>query len=262
MEQTKITLINSVETKDLRNTFNLLCRFGTEIISIAISNGVNSVTHYIEQMVTRALRLSNEEIDKEDVKFMQHIVLSIIKDIITSLAPEEWGENSYNFWDGEEAKNILLSICNKESVVVPLVEELTGYQSLIVDVWNFKFTLTKETRTDFLSGEIEDNRKIVKETVEVPVEKPYTVNLYDWYYLYGGKKQLLDLISENNQDLFISSSGDVFTNNIEGFKVYSFVGWDFTSDTLDELINILEADGITALFDDTQQYVMIERSEC
>lgn len=266
MEQTKTQLPQKTESaSSLKDTFNKLSQMITEIISTAVGNSYTTVTNYFATLITHQIQISNSGISIDDVQQLKNIFLDVIQTIVWSVVPKEWGKDfgtaeNGNLIKKDDLKIILSTVCDKEKVVFPLNKEITGFNTLSCDFWNFTFIATKEMQYNILTEEFEKPPVVeVEKIVEVP--QPYNANLYHWYYCYGGKKQLCDVLINNKQKLFIAENGDVLSNNIEGFKIYSFVGWDFNSDTLEELHSILNNDGFEADFDDTQSFLCVEGSD-
>lgn len=260
---TKITLRAEKDTtsENLKTTANMIIRCATDLISVAITNGLKSITQSLEILVRKSIMLSTKETTREDVKEIQSIFISLLKNIIIELTPEDWG---YDFilLSHEEEKDIILSIINKQEVIIALDKSAIGYCSLTADFWEFKFTLLEERETDLLTGELVDNRKIVEVEKEVQLPPPeYKINLKDWYYLYGGKEQILNVTNDETvkkYDCYIGKDGKIYPYSPDDSNPTKLFGWNFTDETLDELYEFLEKDGLTVSFDDSQDFIEIE----
>ena len=249
-QESAIYVTESKDIASLRLSFQKQSKSACGIIESALMHNINILNHFGD-IVT----LSFMDDSPEKVKKMQDVFYSIMEDVIRHYVPFDLGD--CKLFSRESGKLAIEAIVlHNEAIVVPIDKTVCdGYYSVTADFIKWEFFMTKEETVKLKAWQPVSTENSLPANV---LEEPYRPNLKDWYYLYCGKKQILNCCRQHkNEDIYIKSDGRMATKFPEGFVSDHLRGWKFNSETLDELIALLCDDNIDASFSDDQDAICV-----
>ncbi len=242
-----IHITESEEISSLRLSFRKQSEAVCEIISKSMNVG-----HDISEYFNDIINLSFMEDSADKVRRMQKIFYEVMESVINFYSPYQLND----LFTPEDGKLAIQAVAvANEPVTVPIDKDsCNGFYSVTADFENWEFYMTREDTVKLSPPNIEAENSLPADVLQ----DPYKPNLKDWYFLYGGKCQLINCFKQHkNEDLYLKSDGSIATRFSEGFVVDHFRGWWFTSETLDELIQLLCDDDFNASFSDDQNAICV-----
>ena len=248
--ESTIHVTESEKLSSLRLSFQKQTQSACEIIEKALLHNINLLNHFYS-----IVSISFMEDCPDKVKKMQNIFYNIMEDVIRHYVPFDLNEEK--LFSAESGKFAIEAIVlHREAIIVPIDKNLCdGYYSVTADFINWEFSMTKEKTVKLKAWQPVNDTNSLPANV---LEEPYRPNLKDWYYLYFGKQQILNCCKQHkSENIFIKADGSMATRFTDGFVVDHLRGWKFTSETLDELIQILCDENLDASFSDDQNAICV-----
>lgn len=212
----------------------------------------NNSTKNIGSHLKSIIALAYGEYTKETVTKMQDIFNNVINDILRFYLPQNLLKNivieNDNIMDIVHCKRTTIKILNND------------FNLLNCDFEKWTFSLHMEKILELNSSN--DLTGIVD--ISVPNDTDENISsdeneeIIKWYK-YSGRQAITDNIKSSKYDLYINADGELRTNKPNGCYYDKLKGLSFTFETLDVLIELLEADGFPVSFDDTQSTIKISK---